>query len=124
MSFDLGVWHSDVPLSDKEAAEIYVHLCQDWPYLKGESHSIVSFYDELTRRWPEIDTVPDEEIDNLEYCPWSCALSHSDIAVVTSCVWSMADEVEAFVRELAQRHRLVLFSPQSGSVYLPEHLKR
>jgi hypothetical protein len=91
---------------------------------KAKVISIVSFYDELTRRWPEIDTVPDEEIDNLEYCPWSCALSRSDIAVVTSCVWSMADEVEAFVRELAQRHRLVLFSPQSGSVYLPEHLKR
>jgi len=64
MSFDLGVWHSEVPLTDKEAAEIYVHLCENWPYLEGDSLSVAAFYDDLTRRWPEIDTVPEEEIDN------------------------------------------------------------
>jgi hypothetical protein len=37
MSFDLGVWHSDMPLTDKEASDIYVHLCED-PYLEGEQN--------------------------------------------------------------------------------------
>lgn len=120
MSFDLGVWYSQVPLSDEEAAEIYVHLCGDWPYLGGEHHSVGSFYEELTKRWPEIDTVPDERIDDLEYCPWSCAISCSGMAVVTSCVWSMADKVESFIRELAKQHKLILFDPQSGKVHLPE----
>ena len=40
-----------------------------------------------------------------------------------SCVWSMADEVLAFVRQLAQRQKLVLFDPQSGTISLPERLR-
>ena len=123
MSFDLGVWHTRTPVSDTEAAEVYVHLCEDWPYLEGDSQSVTAFYDELTARWPEIDTVPDEKIDDHGYCPWSCALCHSGMAVVMSSVWSMADDVFAFVSSLARKHKLVLFDPQSGTVSLPEGLK-
>jgi hypothetical protein len=43
--------------------------------------------------------------------------------VVMSCVWSMADEVAFAVRELAKKHGLVLFDPQSDRVSLPEQLK-
>ena len=121
MSFDLGVWYSGVPVTDKEAAEIYVHLCENWPYLEGESASIAAFYDELIRRWPEIDTVPEEEIHDTEYCPWSSALNRSGMALLMPCVWSMADEVSVFVRRLANKYSLVLFDPQSGKVSLPEH---
>jgi len=39
------------------------------------------------------------------------------------CVWSMAEDVEAFVRDLATKHGLVLFDPQSGTVSLPEPFK-
>jgi hypothetical protein len=124
MSFDLGVWHSEVPLTDAQAADIYVHLCENWPYLEGGSSSIATFYCELTGRWPEIDTVPEEKIDDTEYCPWSCALAHSGMAVVMSCVWSMADNVAVFVRDLAKKRGLVLFDPQTGEVTLPEHLRR
>jgi hypothetical protein len=123
MSFDLGVWKSEAPLTHEQAAGIYVNLCENWPYLEGESRSVGTFYDELTRRWPELDTVPEEQIDNMQYCPWSSALSRSGMAVVMSCVWSISDEVAAFVKELANKHGLVLFDPQSGSVVLPEHLK-
>lgn len=123
MSFDLGVWHGASPLADKEAADIYVQLCQSWPYLEGESDRVAAFYADLTRKWPEIDTVPEEKIDDKEYCAWSCALNHSGMAVVMACVWSMSDDVTAVVEDLANRHRLVLFNPQSGAVTLPEHLE-
>ncbi len=121
MSFDLGIWYSERALTDKEAADTYVRLCQEWPYLQGENPSVAAFYDELTKRWPEIDTVPDERIDDNDFCPWSCALNHSGVAVVMACVWSMADEVSEFVGNLAKKHRLVLFDPQEDKVYLPEH---
>jgi hypothetical protein len=93
------------------------------PALEGECSSIATFYEELIRHWPEIDTVPEDEIDNKEYCPWSCALNRSGMAVVMPCVWSMADKVVAFVEALARKHGLVLFNSQSGTVSLPEHLK-
>src|SRR5579872_1339613 len=119
MTFDLGVWHSEARPTDKQAGAIYLQLCQNWPNLQGEHPSVAAFYQELTRRWPEIDSIPEDRIGDLDDCPWSCAISHSEIAVVMSCVWPKADEVAAFVRDLAQRHGLVLFDPQADRVYLP-----
>lgn len=123
MSCDYGVWYSDTPLTQDQAAKIYFALCEQWPFLQGESQAVRAFYDELTKRWPELDTVPDEKIGDKDYCPWSCAISHSGMAVVTACVWSMASKVGSFVEELAKKHKLVFFDPQSERVVLPEQLK-
>ena len=122
MSCDYGVWHSDKPLTNDEATKIYIALCDLWPFLEGEKPSVRTFYDELTKRWPELDTVPDEKVDDKEYCPWSCAISHSGMAVVTACVWPMADKVGQFIQQLAAKHRLVFYDPQSERLVLPEHL--
>ena len=123
MSCDFGVWYSETPLTSKQAATIYAALCEQWPFLEGENPAVHAFYNELTRRWPELDTVPDEKIDDKDYCPWSCAISHSGMAVVTACVWSMAGTVGSFVEELATKQKLVFFDPQSERVVLPDHLK-
>jgi hypothetical protein len=123
MSFDLAVWHSDAPLTAREAAEVYVRLCKNLPYLEGKSDAVAIFCDELTRRWPEIDAIPYQEIDNFELCPWACNLNRSGMAVVISCVWPMANKVNAFVGELAKRHSLVLYDPQAYRVDLPDNLR-
>jgi hypothetical protein len=123
MSCDYGVWYSETPLTDKEAAEIYVCLCEQWPFFAGENQAVRAFYDELTKRWPELDAVPEGRVGDTEYCPWSCAISRSGMAVVTSCVWSMADKVGSFLEELAVKHELVFFDPQSERVNLPARLK-
>jgi hypothetical protein len=44
MSFDLGVWHIDERLTDERAGEIYLLLCEQWPYLEGESPAVAAFY--------------------------------------------------------------------------------
>jgi len=124
MSFDLGVWHSEVPLTDKEAAKIYVALCEKWPYLKGESPSIAAFYYDLTAQWPEIETMPEDQIDNKEYCPWSCSLNHSGMAVIMACVWSMADDVAAFVEALAKEVRSRALQPSERNGLLAETSSR
>src|SRR3954465_4756666 len=41
------------------------------------------------------------------------------MAVIMSCVWTMADEVCLFVRDLAAKNELVFFDPQAGIVLLP-----
>src|ERR1022692_1910864 len=123
MSFDLGVWQSDVALTDEEAAEIYVKLCKSELVLPGESKSIEAFYNELTARWIEIDNVPEDKVDDVDYCPWSCALDRSGMHVIMPCVWSMADQVFEFVGALALKHGLLMFDPQNSKVYLPPNLK-
>jgi hypothetical protein len=123
MSFDLGVWHSDKSLTRDQAGEIYLRLCEDWPYLEGDNPSVAAFYEELIDHWPEIDTIAEDKVGDFKFCPWSCALSHSGKAVVMSCVWSKAAEVGAYITSLARKHELVLYDPQANRLYLPDYLK-
>lgn len=124
MSFDLGIWYSQEALTPKQAGEVYVKLCEGTVALEGQNSQIAAFYNELTEKWPEIDTVPDEKIDDHDYCPWSCAIDRSGMHVLLSCVWSKAQDVAVFVEELAARHELLLYNPQQNTVKLPPSLRR
>lgn len=123
MSFDLAVWHTEEPLTNEKASEIYLRLCESWPYLEGDSSAISAFYKELTARWPEIDTIPEHHIGDFDFCPWSCSLSRSGMAVIMACVWPKAAEVAKYVEPLARKHDLLLFDPQANRVILPERLQ-
>lgn len=124
MSFDLGVWHAEKPLTADEAQQVYLKLCEDWPHLEGANSNVDAFYNELTQQWAEIYTIPEGKVGDFDLCPWSCALSHSGMAIVMSCVWPKAEEVARRVIELAEKHQLVLYDPQSDSVILPEYLRK
>ncbi len=91
--------------------------------MDGNSPAVGAFYQELIEKWPEIDTIPEDRLGDFDFCPWSCALNHSGMAVVISCVWSMANEVAEHVESLAQKHRLLLFDPQADRVVLPDYLR-
>lgn len=123
MSCDYGIWYSETSISNREATEIYIALCEKWPFLEGENQAVRAFYEELITHWPEIDTIPEEKLDDKEYCPWSCEICHSGMAVVTACVWPMGDKVGSFIKVLAAKHRLIFFDPQSERVYLPQHIE-
>jgi hypothetical protein len=82
--------------------------------------AVDAFYVELTARYPEIDTVSDDRIDDHDYCPWSCALDRSPGHVLMPCVWSQAENVERFVRALAAKHGLAVYDPQQSQVFYPD----
>jgi hypothetical protein len=120
MSYDLAVLQVDDPITDREAGEICRRLAQGWRDEQGWSSAVEAFYSELTSRWPELDTVPEDKIDDTEFCPWSVALGHYHRAVVMNCVYSRAAEVHRYVAELALKHGLAFFDPQSGKVSCPK----
>jgi hypothetical protein len=121
MSFDLGIWHSERALSVEEAGELYVKLCeQEWIPI-ADSPAIEAFYQELCGAYPEIDTLPEDQVDD---CPWSCAHDRSGLHVIVSMSWGeRTNPVAQCVVELAERHGLVCYDPQGPDVYLPLHLK-
>ena len=41
--------------------------------------AVEAFYTELTGRYPEIDTLPEDKLDS---CPWSCAHDKSGFYVI------------------------------------------
>jgi hypothetical protein len=120
MSFDLGVWHTQERLSDEEAGALYHDLCESRRDGVTPHPAVDAFYAELTARYPEIDTIPEERIDDHDYCPWSCALDRSPGHVIMSCVWSQAEKVARSVHELAVKPGLAVFDPQQGKVFYPD----
>ncbi|MCZ7644730.1 MAG: hypothetical protein M5U26_05495 [Planctomycetota bacterium] len=120
MSYDLGVWFPHERLSDADAGKLYVGLCVGTMEHPRAHPAVDAFYQELTAKHPEIDTVPDDRIDDHDYCPWSCALDHSLGHVIMSCVWSKAEYVDGFVRALARKHGLAVFDPQAGKIQYPD----
>jgi hypothetical protein len=120
MSFDLGVWYPEKRISNKEAGELYVRLCDADTSGVTPNPAVDEFYAELTAKHPEIDTIPQDKIDDHDYCSWSCKLDHSPPHVIMSCVWSKATDVGQLVENLARKHGLAMCDPQSDVVTYPD----
>jgi hypothetical protein len=120
MSFDLGVWYSESPLSDKEAGDTYLSLCNGVRTATKASPAVGVFYRELTNRYPELGSVSEHEIDS---CPWNCAFDKSDGHVLICIAWSRAEEMFPIVVTMAGKQGLVCYDAQADKVYLPTRLK-
>jgi hypothetical protein len=120
MSCDYGVWFPHKRLSDAQAGELYKQLC-DGVMVGVQAHPAVqAFYAELTARYPEIDDLSEEDVDDKSRCPWSSVMSRSQGHVIMSCVWPRAEYVGALVASLAAKHGLAFYDPQTLRVKYPE----
>jgi hypothetical protein len=119
MSFDLAVWYPDKRLSAEEANGRYARLCEGNVEDLAEDAAVHAFYTELVAKHPEIDDIPEDRIDDHEYCPWSVAMDRSPGHVILCCVWSRAGYVRRYVGQLAAKHGLVLYDPQEGTAIYP-----
>jgi len=120
MSFDLGVWYPHERLTNSQAGELYLALCDGTVESPDPHPAVDAFYQELTAKHPEIDTVPEVRIGDHDYCPWSCEIDHSPGHVIMSCVWPRADDVGALVDQLARKHGLAVYDPQSERITYPD----
>jgi hypothetical protein len=115
MSFDLAVLHVEGLISAKQAAEIYGQLCEGNYEVLRPSEDVDRFYQELVSRYPDIDQLSDEEIDE---SPWSVSPDISDGAVIMCIRWSRADDMAAYLKALAAKHRLACYDPQEDVIHL------
>jgi predicted nucleic acid-binding protein len=123
MSFDLAVWYPEKRIDNDEARELYVRLCDGDTSGVVANPAIDAFYAELTARYPEIDTIPEEKLGDHDYCPWSCKLDRSPGHTIMPCVWPKATDVYRLVENLARKHGLALYDPQSDAVIYPDGSK-
>jgi hypothetical protein len=122
MSCDFAVWFPHERLSDHEAGEVFGCL-RTGDTSNVRPHSAVSaFYAELTSKHPEINDVPLERLGDSAYSPWSGPIDHSPAHVLIECVWSQAHFVFKCVHDLARKHGLAVFDPQSNHVAYPSDL--
>jgi hypothetical protein len=112
MSWNCAVWHCN-SVKDKNNAEIlYNKLCQGDTSLIGPTQRMQDFYEELTSIHPEIDDINDDEVSDLDLCPWSVIFDKSEGHIIMSCVPSKADYVSDLIRDLAKKHQLSFYEPQ------------
>jgi hypothetical protein len=120
MSFDFGVWFPKKRIANDDAGKLYLRLCD------GDTSGVVAhpaidaFYAEPIASYPELDTISPGKIDDHDDRSWSCKLDRSPGHVIMSCVWPKATEVGRLVQNLARKHGLALYDPQSGVVTYPD----
>ena len=119
MSCDYSVWHTTSRLSAAEAGRLHLHLCEGDTSGVTPHPGIEAFYKELTAQHPEIDDIPEDQVDNTDLCPWSVAFDRSDGHIIMCCRWPKADYVGDLVSRLAARHGLAFYDPQSERVVYP-----
>jgi hypothetical protein len=120
MSYDLAVWYPHQRLSNANAGELYVGLCEVLVEPPAAHPAVDAFYRELTARFPEIDTIPEARVDDHDFCPWTSAIDRSPGHLIMGCVSPKAEQVDRFVTGLAFKHGLAVFNPQSGIISYPD----
>ena len=134
--FRLGPLSADAATANKRVSAIAIFTV--WPFqlsikrftadTRTQSYKltldanlgIATCQDGLELTLTEIDTIPEEKIDDHDYCPWSCRLDYLPSYVIMSCVWSKANYVHELVQVLARQHGLALYDPQSEKVTYPD----
>ncbi len=123
MSFDLLVLSGAKQLDADEAREAYERLCEgaDWSAVLEEDDRVAQFVAALSARWPDIDTLPESEVDA---SPWSGGLEVSPAHVILTMRFSAADTVVEFCSASALKLGLYVFDPQDGTLYSPDQEPR
>lgn len=120
MSFDLAVWFEPTAVTSSEAIRKHDGFASRAPDAGPADPRAVAFHRELIARYPGLSDLPD---DQLERIPWHGDPEIVGEAVLMTMSWSTPDETVQFILELAERHEMVLFDPQDGTVYLPPTLR-
>jgi hypothetical protein len=120
MSFDLGFWHEDRPISAQEADAIYGQICDGNDRIV-KPYPLTHFLEALSQRYSPIETY---DMENIEECPWNCGWDVGQGSVVVCMAWSRANVLTPILIELAHEHDLLCYNPQRGEVYLPASLPR
>ena len=119
MNFYLGVWSGESVPFGLDARTWYAALVEGRAAATGFHAGVYGFHQELTRRYPDVDMVAEEDLDA---CPWACALDVSDHHVLMALLPDRYPGMLPLVLHLADRHGLVCFDPQNSQVHLPSHL--
>jgi hypothetical protein len=116
MSFDLGVWREDGPVTAESAGDKYEQFAEQEPPDGEPDPQVAAFYQEITGRFPELHDLADEDVDS---SPWMDDLDLSPDGLFMRIAFSRTEEMAPYVIELAAKHGLVCYDPQEEAVHNP-----
>ncbi|PQO25999.1 hypothetical protein C5Y96_21345 [Blastopirellula marina] len=121
MSYDIAVWDLPRTFSRQEANQAWSEMFDgdDTSELLEDSPKIDAFQRELEEKYPQLDTLPDDQLDA---SPWSCEFGPEGPTLTLSYAWSRAEEIAHVVFDLAMKHNLAVFDFNSELIYMPPGL--
>src|SRR5215469_4156160 len=97
MSFDLGIWYSDVPIRLEQALSFYQHINQDWVSVR-RSPEIDAFLHDLLTRFPD-GHYPKPPLQDPDEPPAALLMTFAELRA--SAEARDADEIAADVKAAA-----------------------
>lgn len=132
MSFQLGVWHCEQPLSMGAAGELFDAVVDDKkPDKKHEkkpeprsalktSPAMKAFFNNLIRRYPTLDNWPTDDVTD---CPWEIQPRYDPHYMVFSLMPAHSEQLEAVIIDLALENGLTVYDPQTPDLHMPPALE-
>lgn len=99
----------------RDAAQQYAPFTSQLPSGRFDE-GVYRFYSELTRHYPEIEMMTDEE---MESSPWACALELGEDHVIMALLEEWYADAFPLILNLAGVHGLVCYDPQTAKVHIP-----
>lgn len=112
MDFELAVWDADRPPTVAEAEARHGQQCRDEDPAEAPSPRVTAFVDECERRWPGGAAEGSKPFTARRTPSGYLARIRQDAATALFGDWA----------EMAERHGVVLYDPQSGVVRIPSRL--
>jgi len=112
VSFDLLVWDADRPPTIDQAKSRFDQLCADQDATQVPSVRVTAFVEESERRWP---SGPEND-------PAPFTGQRRPSGFMAQIAPEEATALYGEWAEMAERHGLVLYDPQSGMIKIPSRL--
>jgi hypothetical protein len=115
MSYDLGFFSIKQGTTTAQVRAAYLSSREGTALSWPSSKALKSFIFVLENKYPRIDTLTDDEVDD---SPWSCCFDKGEGHIIVSIVYSRASEVGDFIWGLLEQYQLIVFDPQADKAYI------
>jgi hypothetical protein len=114
MSYDLYLWRSPQPVTARQAMAIMHRLADGQDDAVVPDDALLAFHQDLIARFPPLSALADDEVED---SPWNANPDATASRVILYFGHTQVPQVAPTVVELAERHRLVCFDPQSMVIH-------
>jgi hypothetical protein len=120
MTFQLGVWFAEKPLSLGAAGELFDKIVENKDIDLRPQPSMKAFFNHLLNRYPTLDLWPNE---NVTECPWSEQPRFNPQYLLFTLMPAHAETLEAVIIDMAIDNGLTVYDPQTPDLHMPPALE-